>query len=104
MQELGIYDDYKMTIEMTNSEHWKLHWKWGTINNKVISEKTKAAMKNVAYEKLAYWKGKKQTDEQKANKQKSIHRRAEAYKMYKIAGGTLKFNDFQQRFFHKKKR
>lgn len=39
LKELGIYDDYKMTIPLTRSEHTKLHMKGRT-----VSEETKQKM------------------------------------------------------------
>ena len=63
------------------------------------SELYKEAMKNVSYDKLSYWKGKKQTEEQKALKTKRIRERSEAYWKYKAEGGELKYNDFCKKFY-----
>ena len=99
--ELGIYYDYKLCITITNSEHWKLHHASGTFSfgkefRDKVSKATKAGMKKVPKDKLAYWKGKKQTDEQKQNKVKKIKERRDAYLLYKANGGELKWNDFQR--------
>ena len=101
--ELGIYYDYKLTITITNSEHWKLHHKYGTFGfdddfRSKVSKATKDAMKNVDYDKLAYWKGKKQTDAQKAKKLAKLRERTNAYREYKANGGILKFNEFQTEY------
>ena len=56
-------------------------------------------MKKVDYEKLAFWKGKKQTEEQKQKKIQKIIARKNAYLSYKEKGGHLKWNDFQKEFY-----
>lgn len=69
-----------------------------------ISAATKEAMKDVSYDKLAYWKDKSQSEEQKALKVKKIKERSEAYWKYKAEGGSLNFNDFQKKYFPRKPR
>ena len=69
-----------------------------------ISAATKEAMKDVPYDKLAFWKGKKQTEEQKLKKSMKTKERSEAYRKYKAEGGELMFNDFQKKFFPRKSR
>lgn len=83
-------------IFLTHSEHWKLHHKMGSIDYNKVSVNTKKAMKDVPYEKLAYWKGKKQSFEQKQKKIMKLHERCSAYLEYKANGGLLKWNDFQK--------
>lgn len=56
-------------------------------------------MKKVPYEKLAYWKGKTLTVEQKAKRVELIKQRRDAYNKYKAEGGQLKWNDFQKTYF-----
>lgn len=99
--DLGIYYDYKLCIEITNSEHWKLHHRAGSIDYNKVSKNTKEAMKKVSYEKLAYWKGKKNTPEQKQLKLQKMYNRRNAYLQYKEDGGKLKWNDFQKEFYGK---
>lgn len=82
-------------IFMTASEHWKLHHKMGTIDYNKVASRTKEAMQNVDKSKISFWKGKTQTDEQKARKVAKIRERRDAYIKYKAEGGTLKFNEFQ---------
>jgi len=83
-------------IFLTNSDHWKLHHKMGSIDYNKVSVNTKEAMKNVPYEKLAYWKGKKQSFEQKQKKIMKMYERRNAYLEYKANGGLLKWNEFQK--------
>lgn len=52
-------------------------------------------MQKVDKAKISFWKGKTQTDEQKARKVAKLHERRDAYIKYKAEGGTLKFNEFQ---------
>lgn len=89
-------------IFLTQSDHWKLHHKMGTIDYDKVARNTKEAMKKVSKDKLAYWKDKKQTDEQKSIKVARLRERAAAYKQYKAEGGKLKYNDFQHEFYGKK--
>lgn len=86
---------------MTNSEHWKLHHACGSIDYDKIAKNTKEAMKEVDYDTLAYWKGKKQSDKQKMKKVNKILARRDAYNKYKSNGGTLKWNDFQREVYGK---
>lgn len=93
-------------IFLTQSDHWKLHHKLGTFSfdedfSSKVSKATKEGMKKVPKDKLAYWKGKKQTDEQKKLKLVRIKERQEAYWKYKANGGELKYNEFQHQFFSK---
>ena len=97
--ELGIYYDYKLCITITNSEHWSLHHAAGTIDYNKVAKNTKEAMKSVDYDKLAYWKGKKQTEEQKSKKVELIKQRRDVYNQYKAEGGKLNWNDFQKKYF-----
>lgn len=98
--ELGIYYDYKLCITITNSAHWSLHHSAGSIDYDKVSRNTKEAMKSVDYDKLAYWKGKKQTEEQKSIKIAKMHERRESYLQYKKEGGLLKWNEFQKKYFN----
>ena len=102
-------------IFLTTGDHSKIHHRldkgvnkaWETNRGRKntpeqisrISAATKEAMKNVSYDKLSYWKGKKQTEEQKALKTKRIRERSEAYWKYKAEGGELKYNDFCKKFY-----
>ena len=83
-------------IFLTHSEHWKLHHKMGSIDYNKVAVNTKEAMKHVDKDKLAYWKGKKQSVEQKKKKVAKLHERRAAYLEYKANGGLLKWNDFQR--------
>lgn len=83
-------------IFLTQSEHWKLHHKMGSIDYDKVATSTKEAMKTVSKDKLTYWKGKKQTDEQKQKKIQKMHERRAAYLEYKANGGELKWNEFQK--------
>lgn len=69
-----------------------------------ISAATKEAMKDVPYDKLAFWKDKKQSEEHKLKRTLKTRERAEAYRKYKVEGGELMFNDFQKTFFPRKSR
>lgn len=99
LKELGIYYDYKLCIIITNSEHWALHHAAGTIDYDKVSRNTKEAMKAVDYATLAYWKGKKQTEEQKSKKINKIRARRDAYLQYRNEGGALTWNEFQKKYF-----
>ena len=63
-----------------------------------ISENTKKGMKNVPYEKLAYWKGKHHSEEAKnkdrVNNQITKRKLAKEYKEYKNSGGLLLWNEW----------
>lgn len=120
--EYGLYFDRTPSelIFLTKEEHSRLHnniskgtekaWEVnrGRKNTpeqiRRISAATKEAMKDVPYDKLAFWKGKKQTEEQKSKRTLRVRERAEAYKKYKAEGGKLMYNDFQKKFFPRKSR
>lgn len=101
LKEIGRYYNCPANelIFLTNSEHWKLHHKFGSIDYNKVALKTKEAMKNVSKDKLAYWKGKKQSESTKEKRRKKLKLRVEAYNKYKAKGGTLKFNDFQHKLY-----
>lgn len=83
-------------IFLTQSEHWKLHHKMGSIDYNKVATNTKEAMKTISKDKLAYWKGKTQTVEQKQKKIQKMYERRAAYFEYKANGGELKWNEFQK--------
>lgn len=91
-------------IFLTQSDHWKLHHKMGTFGfgeefGDKVSKATKEAMKKVDRNKLAVWKGTKQSESTKEKRRKKMKFRVDAYNEYKAKGGKLKFNDFQHTFF-----
>lgn len=61
LKELGIYDDYRMTIELTRSEHSRLHAK-GLKHSEAYKDKMSATMKG----KNNHFYGKNHTKESKA--------------------------------------
>lgn len=90
----GIHPTDETKLKIRETVH-----KWYDANMEEHIRKTKEGMKNVSYEKLAYWKGKKQSEEsrQKASigiKQKANIARQE-YKEYKNNGGELLWNEWR---------
>lgn len=91
---LGIHPTEETKLKIKNTVH-----KWYEDNREEHIKKTKEGMKNVPYDKLAYWKGKRQKPEVIAKKNVGIKARvAEArnrYKEYKESGGELMWNEWR---------
>lgn len=89
---IRISEDTKLKIK--NSVH-----KWYEDNREEHIQKTKDGMKNVPYEKLAYWKGKKRDPEAIAKSKVGIKARVaedrNRYKEYKDSGGELIWNEWR---------
>jgi hypothetical protein len=117
LKKFGLYYDITPNelVFLTKLDHDKIHKRQekaakaaklkntGRKNNEEqlarIAKATKEGMKQVPYEKLAFWKGKKQTEEQKAKKTLKIKMRRDEYQKYKLIGGTLKWNEWQKSFY-----
>lgn len=90
----GIHPSDETKLKISKTVH-----KWYEANMEEHIRKTKEGMKNVSYEKLAYWKGKKRSEEsvQKSTvgiKQK-VNTAREEYKEYKGNGGELLWNEWR---------
>lgn len=90
----GIHPSDETKLKISKTVH-----KWYEANMEEHIRKTKEGMKNVSYEKLAYWKGKKRSEEsvQKSTvgiKQK-VNTAREEYKEYKDNGGELLWNEWR---------
>lgn len=112
LKELGIYDDWKMTITITNSEHWTLHHK-GKVLSTSTKEKISKAVKGRVYSaeirkkfseaskgKAGTNTGKKFSDNWKNNMKQTWATISKAYKEHKLSGGTCSWIEFLK--LHKK--
>lgn len=121
LKELGIYNDYKMTIEVSNTEHASLHHKgitltdehvsnirknhshfWkdkpGTFKGKKHSEESKQKMSKSLKGRDAWNKGKElsESQKQKMSLNSAARKNAILFREYKNNGGTLKWNEWQK--------
>lgn len=89
LKELGIYDDYKMCIEITQSEHVRLH-------NANMSDETRAKISKGQTGKNNYLYGKTLSDEtkKKMSEKSALRIKALEYKDYKANGGQLMWHDW----------
>lgn len=90
LKELGIYDDWKMCIEMTQSEHMRLH-----MTN--LSDETKAKMFKERSGKNHPMYGKTHSNEtkNKMSENSASPQLAKEFKKYRRNGGKLNWNDWR---------
>lgn len=97
---LGIHISEDTKLKIKNSVH-----KWYEDNREEHIKKTKEGMKNVPYEKLAYWKGKHASESTKNKLRistKSIVDSARMeYREYKDSGGELMWNEWRHKIWRK---
>lgn len=104
-------------IFLTNSEHFKLHRRHlspSGFTGHQHSQEAKNSMRtkltgrkrpsrNAEWSaKLGHWRGKTKTEEQKAKWCALLAERKEAYHLYKINGGELKWNEWLSQMKHGK--
>lgn len=106
LKELGIYDDWKMTITITNSEHWTLHHKGKVLSNttkekigkaakgRVYSPEIRKKFSEASIGKAGTNTGKKFSENWKNNMKQSWAIISKAYKEHKLSGGTLTWIEF----------
>lgn len=90
----GIHPTDETKLKISETVH-----KWYKVNMEEHIRKTKEGMKDVPYEKLAYWKGKKQSEESRQKASIGIIQKVniakQKYKEYKANGGELLWNEWR---------